>query len=81
MERRTAYLSSFNNEYGKIILKDLAEFCGADKDLFASDSREHAYLEGRRSVYLHITAILSHTTEDLIAMAGGLENEDKEWTG
>jgi hypothetical protein len=49
----------------KIVLKDLADFCRADKTCFHEDPRVHAVLEGRREVWLRIQKYLNLTPDEL----------------
>lgn len=54
--RRRAYQCTFGkeNQFGEIVLKDLAKFCRANESTFHADPRLHAVLEGRREVWLRI---------------------------
>ncbi len=65
--RKRAYETTFNFERidGKAVLKDLAEFCRANKSTFSPDPRVHAVLEGRREVWLRIQKYLNLTPEQL----------------
>jgi hypothetical protein len=54
--RQQAYRFVFSqeSEYGKLVLRDLANFCRAQDSAFHADPRAHALLEGRREVWLRI---------------------------
>ena len=66
--RRTSYVQTFNNPYGREVLIDLAKFCRAADTTFHPDPRVHAALEGRREVWLRIQRHLQLTDEQLWAM-------------
>lgn len=52
---KTAYKSIFNGELGKIVMKDLKDWCHVDKPSLVPGSPDlTAYNEGARSVYLRI---------------------------
>lgn len=65
--RQRAYTTTFNdsNEMDKVVLKDLAQFCRADRPTFDPDPRIHALLEGRREVWLRISNHLKLSSEQL----------------
>ena len=65
VSRRHAYIQTFDNPYGEKVLKDLAGFCRAKSSTFNKDPRHHALLEGRREVWLRISAHLNLTEEEL----------------
>lgn len=49
----------------KELLTDLAEFCRASESTFDADPRIHAFLEGRREVFLYITEFLNLSSQQL----------------
>lgn len=64
--RQQAYKLTFReNEMTKIVLRDLADFCRAQKSTFHEDERMHAVLEGRREVWLRIEHHLKLDTQQL----------------
>jgi hypothetical protein len=65
--RKRAYETTFNPESVdvKIVMRDLADFCRADKPTFHADARVHALLEGRREVWLRIMKYLNLTPDEL----------------
>lgn len=65
--RKQAYQSVFNPEdvNARIVLKELADFCRADKTTFHTDPRLHAVLEGRREVWLKIQKYLNLTPDEI----------------
>lgn len=67
MSRKQAYETVFNPNAvdGKLVLKDLADFCRADKSTFHEDPRVHAVLEGRREVWLRIQKYLNLSPDEL----------------
>jgi hypothetical protein len=66
-QRQKAYqhLFSEENQLGKQVLEDLAQFCRAEKSCFHADPRIHAVLEGRREVYLRLMDHLKLDSETL----------------
>ena len=66
-QRQIAYLQVFHedNEFLKVVMGDLGEFCRADVSTFHPDARAHALQEGRREVYLRIKEYLDLTPEEL----------------
>ena len=53
------------------VLADLRRFCRAEKSTFRTDQREHALLEGRREVWLHIDDWFKLPEEDLLQRVVG----------
>jgi hypothetical protein len=51
-------LSAFGSESGTRALEHLRQFCGYDRSSFQESATATAFLEGRRSVYLHIKALM-----------------------
>ena len=68
--RRTAYVKTFLNPYGDVVLRDLARFCRANASTFHTDARAHAVAEGRREVWLRIQQHLRLTDDELWALIG-----------
>jgi hypothetical protein len=64
-QRRRAYITTFKNPVGEIVLADLARFCRASQSTFHTDERTHALLEGRREVFLRIQQHLNLSEDDL----------------
>lgn len=64
-QRRRAYITTFKNPVGEIVLADLAKFCRASQSTFNPDERTHALLEGRREVWLRIASHLELSEEEL----------------
>lgn len=48
----------FDNDHGRAVLDELAEFTHANDAEYCSDPRKDAYLQGRRSVMIHIQNLL-----------------------
>ena len=66
LSRKQAYEQTFNDgPNAKLVLKDLADFCRADKSTFHENERIHAVLEGRREVWLRVQKYLQLTPEEL----------------
>lgn len=63
--RKRAYQVAFSGPAGERVLEDLAKFCRANEPTFASDDRNTARYEGRREVWLRVTAHLGLTSEQL----------------
>jgi hypothetical protein len=74
-DRKTAYCLTFlNPEFpnaGKLVLKDLNEFCRGDRTAWSDDARHHARLEGRREVLLRIQEHLRLSPDQLFAIYNG----------
>ena len=58
-KKRRAYQKVFNSELGQEVLKDLAQFCGAHRDLFSRCPYEMAHNTGARKVLLRIQNMLN----------------------
>ncbi len=79
MRRKTAYKGTFESEYGKIVLQDLAIFCRGTTTTFDKDDRVHALLEGRREVLMRIAQHMNLSFEDLWVMYDGrIEKNDRK---
>ena len=63
--RRQAYVRVFNGVYSDRVLRDLAGFCRANTSTFHTDPRLEGVLQGRREVWLRITAHLNMTDDEL----------------
>jgi len=65
--RKRDYANTFQRESPDVqnTLKDLAEFCRADKTTFHQDARVSAALQGRQEVYFRIMDHLNLSTEEL----------------
>ena len=72
-DRQRAYAHVFNseNEFVKIVMRDLENFCRADRTCFHPDPRMHAAAEGRREVYLRIQDHKTLTIDEFIAKNRG----------
>lgn len=73
--RQKNYQELFDKESPlvKFVLMDLAEFCRANESTFDADPRIHALKEGRREVWLRITAHLDLPSQDLWELYTGLK--------
>lgn len=73
--RQKIYQSVFDKESPTVqeLLKDLAEFCHANKTTFHADPRVHAAMEGRREVFLRITAHLDLDSQTLWELYTGVK--------
>jgi hypothetical protein len=71
-EKKTAYQIVFGtNDPARLaavqaVLNDLRKFCRADQPTYMTDARDHALLEGRREVWLHIVHWRDDPEEDLL---------------
>lgn len=68
-DRQRAYLRAFKmtDAAGDAVLADLAVFCRANETCVVPGDRDRTYvLEGRREVYLRITAHLNLPIEKLV---------------
>lgn len=63
-----AYQVLFASAEGKIVLADLAAYCGARISTFDKDPHEHARNAGRREVFLRIHEWSSLTLEEIYAL-------------
>lgn len=67
--RRRAYKAAFNNPEGRKVLADLRRFCRATLPTADVNNVHTTYLlEGRREVFLRITAHLQLTEEDVFKL-------------
>jgi len=65
--RQQNYITTFPKESptAMAVLENLADFCRANETTYSVDARDHAILEGRRQVWLHINEHLNLTTQEL----------------
>lgn len=64
--RGHAYKMVFQTEYGQKVLADLRRFCYADQPTADPDNEKVTYIrEGRREVWLRITAYIGLTQEQI----------------
>lgn len=80
---QAAFVSLVDTDVGKLILADLARFCGFFKSSYSpladiKDSRTF-FEEGKREVYLHIHNYLSYTPEEFKKIVEG-KNHGDEYT-
>lgn len=54
-----------------IVLSDIAKFCRAADETFHTDPATQAYLNGRRSVWLHISKYLNLSVEQIVQLQAG----------
>lgn len=74
--RRRAYRAAFNNPEGRKVLADLRRFCRASVPTADVNNVQTTYLlEGRREVFLRITAHLNLTEEDVFKLIEEYPNE------
>ncbi len=68
--RKAAYQLAFKGAGGHRVLVDLAKFCRAAESTFhpTQNERIHAYLEGRRSVWLRIQQHLNLSPEEMMVL-------------
>ena len=67
--RGRAYRATFNNPQGRKVLADLRRFCRASVPTADVNNVHTTYLlEGRREVFLRITAHLQLTEEDVFKL-------------
>jgi hypothetical protein len=67
----TAYRQALSpaSPRGRLILADLARLCGAGRTSFVpGDALETAFNEGKRAVFLHLTAVLSLSAGEVAAL-------------
>lgn len=55
---RLAFHLVFDNANGRAVLAELADFTRAEEAEYCADARKEAYMQGRRSVLLHIQKLL-----------------------
>ena len=56
---KKSYLSTFNSESGKKVLKDLERHCFIKGTTFSEKSLRMAFNEGQRSIYLHVNTMMN----------------------
>lgn len=55
---------------GRLLLADLAALCGAGETSFVpGDALETAFNEGKRAVFLHVTAVLGLDAAEIAGLA------------
>lgn len=72
---KKSYLSTFNSESGKKVLKDLERRCWSKATTFNENTCRLAFNEGQRSIYLHINSMMNL---DIVKMRKLQEEEDKK---
>ena len=55
---RLAFHLVFDTDNGRAVLAELVNFTRADEAEYCADARKDAYMQGRRSVMLHIQKLL-----------------------
>jgi hypothetical protein len=77
LQMRRHYRHTFNTPSGRIVLNDLRQFCGHNRDLFVKDNErlEACYL-GMLRVFLRITHWINMDMEEIEALkaVGGEED-------
>ena len=74
--RRRAYRAAFDNPEGRKVLADLRRFCRASVPTADVNNVHTTYLlEGRREVFLRITAHLQLTEDDVFKLIEEYPNE------
>lgn len=71
---RNDYKKIFESEEGKRILEDLAKICHYRTPTFDKDALVMAFQEGLRTVYLHITTMMTIDIEELERIATNASN-------
>lgn len=64
-KQRRAYHKTFEGEFAKEVLRDLARFCYVRKTTFDTNAMNMAFKEGRRDVFLRIAGYLDLSIEDI----------------
>lgn len=78
---RRTYRTTFSTPEGKEVLRDLARFCGVDRDLFHEESdRITSYRLGQRRVLLRIMSWLNMSNTDIDALSRVAFDTDDEST-
>ena len=71
-----AFQANWNNPDGRIVLQDVINFCGLLTDVEApSDADMRAYLDGRRSVAIHIFERMRFSDIELAELAREQDND------
>jgi len=55
---RLSFHLVFDNADGRAVLAELVEFTRAEEAEYCADARKESYMQGRRSVLLHIQKLL-----------------------
>jgi hypothetical protein len=69
--RRYSYRQIFSGPPGEAVLRDLAVFCRAGESTFHDNERVQSKLDGRREVFLRISAHLNLTEAQLWELYDG----------
>jgi len=72
--RRYAYQTTFKGPLAQEVLRDLALFCRATESTFHDNERVQSKLDGRREVWLRISAHLNLSPEDLWRLLDGRDD-------
>jgi hypothetical protein len=77
VRRSTAYRITFpkGGRASDVVLADLARFCRAHCSTFHPDPHVAARLDGRREVWLRIVEHLNLSSDELIALYGGMKKD------
>lgn len=73
-----AYQFVFAAPDGKIVLADLAAYCGARKSTFDPDARKHAHNAGKRDVFLRIQEFSTLSLDEIYALRGIVRPPQKD---
>ncbi len=73
MTRQRAYITTFKNPVGEIVLEDLSKFCRAHESTYNVDARVEGILQGRRDVWLRIAQHLNLSSDELWKLYGSKE--------
>lgn len=72
IELKQLYQRTFGSPAGAAVLVNLMGALFADSSTWDADQRQHAYNEGRRSVWLHINKMLEYTPAEIANMYRGV---------
>lgn len=64
-----AYMATFDSPAGRVVLKDLHDFCGAAMDIDVADTPNAAKAIGMRRVWLRIQSYRNMTERDVSKLA------------
>ena len=70
MSRQRAYITTFRNPVGEMVLKDLSKFCRAHESTYNVNERLEGIMQGRRDVWLRIAQHLNLSSDELWKLYG-----------
>jgi hypothetical protein len=77
LNRAKAYKEVFNSDNAKIVLRYLAEECGAFRSEYADDPQQMIFNAGKRQVYFHILGIIQQDPAIIHSQVQGYQEQEQ----